>query len=109
MTHHDAIFIAGIEDERRIETRVLEERIQSAVQNGYHRIEVHAHGQHGIGGRLWNSDGKPVKVDVFGFPGQRIGSMGSPNTTIEVHGPASDDVGWLNAGANIVVHGDATN
>ncbi|MDZ7599245.1 MAG: hypothetical protein U5J82_13385 [Desulfobacterales bacterium] len=35
--------------------------------------------------------------------------MGFPNTRIEVMGPASDDVGWLNAGAEIVVHGNAGN
>ncbi|HOJ14984.1 MAG TPA: FAD-dependent oxidoreductase, partial [Deltaproteobacteria bacterium] len=35
--------------------------------------------------------------------------MGSPFITVEVHAPASDDVGWLNAGATIIVHGDATN
>ncbi|HOS96648.1 MAG TPA: FAD-dependent oxidoreductase [Deltaproteobacteria bacterium] len=109
MAQHDSIFIAGMEDDRRIESRILEERIQRAVAEGYHRIEVQAHGQHGIGGRLWNTDGKPVKVEIRGFPGQRIGSMGAPGTTIEVHGSASDDVGWLNAGATIIVHGDATN
>lgn len=109
MAHHESIFISGMEEERRVESRVLEERIQQAVSGGYHRIEVQAHGQHGIGGRLWNTNGLPVKVDIRGYPGQRIGSMGSPNTTIEVHGPASDDVGWLNAGASIIVHGDATN
>ena len=27
--------------------------------------------------------------------------MGFPSTVIEVVGPASDDVGWLNAGAQI--------
>ena len=35
--------------------------------------------------------------------------MGFPNTSVEVLGPASDDVGWLNAGAEIVVHGNAGN
>ncbi len=35
--------------------------------------------------------------------------MGFPNTHIEIMGPASDDVGWLNAGAEITVHGHATN
>jgi NADPH-dependent glutamate synthase beta subunit-like oxidoreductase/glutamate synthase domain-containing protein 3/ferredoxin len=109
MAHHDSIFIAGMEDDKRIESRVLEERIQSAVQGGYHTIEVQSYGQHGIGGRLWNNDGSPLKVDIYGYPGQRIGSMGSMLTTIEVHGSASDDVGWLNAGAHIIVHGDATN
>jgi NADPH-dependent glutamate synthase beta subunit-like oxidoreductase/Pyruvate/2-oxoacid:ferredoxin oxidoreductase delta subunit len=35
--------------------------------------------------------------------------MGFPNTLIEVLGPSSDDVGWLNGGAEIIVHGHATN
>jgi NADPH-dependent glutamate synthase beta subunit-like oxidoreductase/NAD-dependent dihydropyrimidine dehydrogenase PreA subunit len=35
--------------------------------------------------------------------------MGFANTFIEVLGPASDDVGWLNGGAEIVVHGNAGN
>ncbi|MCE5274105.1 MAG: NAD(P)-binding protein, partial [Deltaproteobacteria bacterium] len=109
MNQHDKIVISGMEDGKRIETRVLEDRIQRAVENGYHNIEVQAQGQHGIGGRLWNTGVQDVHVDVMGYPGQRIGSMGSPNTVIKVHGPASDDVGWLNAGARIIVCGDATN
>jgi NADPH-dependent glutamate synthase beta subunit-like oxidoreductase/glutamate synthase domain-containing protein 3/NAD-dependent dihydropyrimidine dehydrogenase PreA subunit len=109
MSQHEKILISGLEDGKRVESRVLEERIQSAVENGYLNIEVQAHGQHGIGGRLWNTNGKAIKVDIQGYPGQRIGSMGSPNTVIEVHGPASDDVGWLNAGSRIIIRGDATN
>ncbi|WP_306304062.1 hypothetical protein [Desulfosarcina cetonica] len=35
--------------------------------------------------------------------------MGYPNTFVDVLGPASDDVGWLNAGATITVHGHASN
>ena len=35
--------------------------------------------------------------------------MGFANTVIEVFGPVSDDVGWLNAGADIIVHGNAAN
>ena len=48
-------------------------------------------------------------MDVLGSSGQRLGSMGFANTLIEVFGPASDDIGWLNAGAEIIVHGNATN
>lgn len=109
MTQHEKTVISGLENSRRVETRVLEERIQHAVSSGYTHIEVDAYGQHGIGGRLWNTNSQQVKIDIRGFPGQRIGAMGSPQTTIEVHAPASDDVGWLNAGARITVHGDATN
>jgi NADPH-dependent glutamate synthase beta subunit-like oxidoreductase/Pyruvate/2-oxoacid:ferredoxin oxidoreductase delta subunit len=35
--------------------------------------------------------------------------MGFANTKIDVVGPASDDVGWLNAGAKIIVRGNASN
>jgi NADPH-dependent glutamate synthase beta subunit-like oxidoreductase/glutamate synthase domain-containing protein 3/ferredoxin len=109
MSRNEKIVISGIDDGKRVESRVLEERIQRAVEDGYLNLEVQAYGQHGIGGRLWNAGDRHIKVDIYGNPGQRIGSMGSPNTVIEMHGPASDDVGWLNAGANIVVHGDVTN
>jgi NADPH-dependent glutamate synthase beta subunit-like oxidoreductase/glutamate synthase domain-containing protein 3/ferredoxin len=109
VSQHEKIVISGVEDGKRVESRVLEERIQRAVENGYQNLEVQAYGQHGIGGRLWSTKGRNIKVDIHGNPGQRIGSMGSPNTVIEVYGSVSDDVGWLNAGANIIVHGDATN
>lgn len=93
----------------RLESRILEERIQQAVDDGHRLLEVEAYGQHGIGGRLWRAGNEPVYMKIKGFSGQRIGSMGFPNTFIEVMGPASDDVGWLNAGAEIIVHGHATN
>ncbi len=101
--------ISGKENEIRLESRVLEEKIQSAVSQGERFIEVQAFGQHGIGGRLWKAGSEKVHVRVTGHSGQRLGSMGFPNTFIEVMGPASDDVGWLNAGAEIVVHGNAGN
>jgi NADPH-dependent glutamate synthase beta subunit-like oxidoreductase/glutamate synthase domain-containing protein 3/NAD-dependent dihydropyrimidine dehydrogenase PreA subunit len=101
--------ISGIENGRRLESRILEERIQKAVEDGYRWLEVEAYGQHGIGGRLWKAGKETVYVRVHGSPGQRVGAMGFPNTRIEVMGPASDDVGWLNAGAEIIVHGNAAN
>jgi NADPH-dependent glutamate synthase beta subunit-like oxidoreductase/glutamate synthase domain-containing protein 3/NAD-dependent dihydropyrimidine dehydrogenase PreA subunit len=93
----------------RVESRVLEEQIQEAVSQGQRELEVQAFGQHGIGGRLWGAGAEEIQVKISGHPGQRVGSMGFPNTFIEVLGPASDDVGWLNAGAEIVVHGNAGN
>ncbi|MCF8094533.1 MAG: FAD-dependent oxidoreductase [Desulfobacteraceae bacterium] len=101
--------IPGRQDGTRLESRVLEERLQEAVAKGHRKIEVAALGQHGIGGRLWRTGDEALHVRVTGHSGQRLGSMGFPNTRIENMGPASDDVGWLNAGAEIVVHGDATN
>ena len=103
------VVIHGVESGQRVESRVLEERIQQAVAEGHRRIEVQAFGQHGIGGRLWRAGSDPVEIRITGSPGQRVGSMGFPNTRIEVMGPASDDVGWLNAGARIVIHGQASN
>src|SRR6056297_1658825 len=88
--------ISGREDGVRLESRLLEERIQAAVEKGERRIEVAAYGQHGIGGRLWKAGSEPLRIRVTGHSGQRLGSMGFPNTYIETTGPASDDVGWLN-------------
>jgi NADPH-dependent glutamate synthase beta subunit-like oxidoreductase/glutamate synthase domain-containing protein 3/NAD-dependent dihydropyrimidine dehydrogenase PreA subunit len=101
--------ISGKSDGLRVETRVLEEQIQDAVAQGRRFLHIDAFGQHGIGGRLWQAQNETVHLKIFGHPGQRVGSMGFPNTHIEVMGPASDDVGWLNAGAEIVVHGNAGN
>ncbi|MBF0452516.1 MAG: FAD-dependent oxidoreductase [Candidatus Magnetomorum sp.] len=101
--------IWGKEDGHRMESRVLEERLQRNVAEGHRRIEVRAFGQHGIGGRLWVAGDDPIHLRITGSAGQRTGAMGFPNTTIEVMGPVSDDVGWLNAGATIIVHGNAGN
>ncbi len=101
--------ISGKENGIRIDSRVLEEKVQDAVVHGHRYIEIKACGQHGIGGRLWKAGNDTVHIRVVGHPGQRLGSMGFPNTFIEVMGPGSDDVGWLNAGAKIVIHGHAGN
>ncbi|MDD4463682.1 MAG: hypothetical protein PHR86_05490 [Desulfobacterales bacterium] len=101
--------ISGKKDGIRLESRVLEERIQEAVAGGLRNLEIDAFGQHGIGGRLWKNGQDPVRVRVLGQSGQRLGAMGFPGTRIEAMGPASDDVGWLNAGAQIIVHGNAGN
>lgn len=101
--------ISGIIAGERVSSRIIEERIQDAVVQGHRTLRIDAYGQHGIGGRLWSAGNDPVRIQVIGQPGQRLGSMGFPNTSIEVLGPASDDVGWLNAGAEIVVHGNAGN
>ena len=103
------ITISGKIDGIRLDSRILEEQIQDAVAKGYRQLEVQAFGQHGIGGRLWRAGSDPVHVTVQGYSGQRLGSLGFPNTLIEVNGPVSDDVGWLNAGAQIVVRGNAGN
>ncbi|MDM8552562.1 FAD-dependent oxidoreductase [Desulfobacterales bacterium HSG2] len=109
MTNEQYYVISGKKKGTRIESRVLEEEIQDAVERGYRHLKIGAFGQHGIGGRLWKADEQKVHIKIEGHPGQRTGSMGFPNTFIDIHGPASDDVGWLNAGATIVVHGNAAN
>jgi glutamate synthase domain-containing protein 3 len=103
----DYIVIPGKIDGQRVESRLLEERVQSAVAQGHTRLKIEAYGQQGIGGRLWKAGDTKIHVQVIGPIGQRAGSLGFPNTRIDIHGPTSDDVGWLNAGAEIVVHGNA--
>ncbi len=106
-TAKDNIF--GKTKQVRIESRILEEELQQAIENGERNIKIDAHGQHGIGGRLHRAGDEKVYILIEGHPGQRTGSMGFPNTRIEIMGPASDDVGWLNAGAEIIIHGNAAN
>jgi len=101
--------LSGMENGHRLESRVLEERIQQAIADGQRDLQIEAYGQHGLGGRLWKAGKEPLNVKILGSSGQRVGSMGFPNTRIEIMGPASDDVGWLNAGAEIIVHGNACN
>ena len=101
--------ISGEHEGQRISSRLLEEHIQKAVSDGYRRLRIDSLGQHGIGGRLWRAGEEIVNIEIRGHSGQRVGSMGFPNTRIEVLGPVSDDVGWLNGGAHIVVHGHAGN
>lgn len=93
---------------RRIPSRILEEHIQQAVEDGATILYIEPDGQHGIGGRIWPR-GNTVKINIQGPVGQRCGGMGMFGTEITVHGSASDDVGWLNCGAKITVLGDVTN
>ena len=109
MKRAKTVRLSGKEAGGRVPSRILEERIQEAVQNGARKLLVEAFGQHGIGGRIFGTGGEPVSVTVTGSPGQRTGSLGFPGTSIEILGPCSDDIGWLNAGAEITVHGHATN
>ena len=109
MDNTSVFTISGNKNGQRVESRILEETIQAAVEDGHRRLKIEAFGQHGIGGRLWKAGDEPVTIRVDGPPGQRTGSMGFPNTVIDVNGPASDDVGWLNAGADILIRGNAGN
>ena len=71
-------------------------------------LVLESYGQHNIGMRLGTPD-YPIHIQITGPVGQRLGCMGLPGTTIVCEGPASDDVGYLNIGADIIVKGDATN
>ncbi|MBI4825216.1 MAG: FAD-dependent oxidoreductase [Nitrospirae bacterium] len=93
---------------KRTPSRILEEEIQDAVKGGARNLHIIADGQHGIGGRIWPT-GDTVKITVEGPVGQRLGSMGMFGTEILVKGGASDDIGWINCGAEITVLGDVTN
>ena len=68
---------------------------------------LETYGQHNIGIRLQREGG--LDITVKGPSGQRLGCMGMPGTTICCEGATSDDVGYLNIGAEITVLGDATN
>ena len=109
MTDNRFIKISGKKGDKRIPSRVLEEIIHQHVKEGYTKLEIEGYGQHGIGGRLWEIENSRIDIKVTGQSGQRAGSLGNANTQIEIMGPAADDVGWLNAGANIIVHGNASN
>ena len=102
------ITIHGIVKGKRVPSRILEEQIQQAVRDGARELHIIADGQHGIGGRIWPR-GEAIKITVEGPAGQRLGSMGMSGTEITVKGSVSDDVGWINCGANIIVLGDVTN
>jgi len=103
-----ALTIHGTVKNKRVPSRILEEQLQHAVQEGAREIHLVADGQHGIGGRIWPR-GETVKITVEGPVGQRLGSMGMAGTEILVKGSSSDDIGWLNCGAKITVLGDVTN
>ncbi len=109
MKNNEFLYISGKREGRRIPSRVLEEIIHQQVKAGNRELEIEAFGQHGIGGRLWEGSDKAKRLRIIGHSGQRAGSLGTPGTFIEIMGPASDDVGWLNAGAEIIVHGHASN
>lgn len=92
-------------EDQRTSTRELLQRVYAALEAGETEFTIEASGQHDIGGPLWSQDARPIRFRVRN-PGQRVGSMGLPGTEIIVEGPAPADVGWLNAGATIVVKGD---
>jgi glutamate synthase domain-containing protein 3/Pyruvate/2-oxoacid:ferredoxin oxidoreductase delta subunit len=104
----ETITINGIDENgQRINSKRFEELVQEAAKHSSHLV-LNTFGQHNVGGRL-AADDREFLVEVHGPCGQRLGCMGRPGTRIVCHGSASDDVGYLNIGAEIVVLGDATN
>ena len=104
----EAITVKGIDENgQRISSQAFEEKVQAAFAQSTN-LYLETYGQHNVGGRLIGAEG-PVTINITGPVGQRLGCMGRPGTTIYVDGPASDDVGYLNIGADIFVMGHATN
>lgn len=99
------IDIQGIVDGQRKSTQQLLQEVYTNLNEGYTEFNITASGQHDIGGPLWSESGATLKFNVKN-PGQRVGCMGMKGTQIVVEGPAPADVGWLNAGAEIIVKGD---
>ena len=97
--------INTLQNNERMSTQDLLQAINAAIEAGETDFSIEASGQHDIGGPLWHPEGKRLRFTVTN-PGQRVGCMCLENTEIIVEGPASADVGWLNAGGKIVVKGD---
>ncbi|OGI21631.1 MAG: 4Fe-4S ferredoxin [Candidatus Melainabacteria bacterium RIFOXYA12_FULL_32_12] len=97
--------IEGIVGGIRLSTQQLLQEIYKKLEEGYTEFEILGSGQHDIGGPLWRNDNKPLIFKVKN-PGQRVGSMGMLGTQIIIEGSAPADVGWLNAGAEIILKGD---
>jgi len=93
------------EQNKRISTQQLLQKIYAGLEAGETEFEVLSSGHHDIGGPLWTEDGSPLKFQVRN-PGQRVGSFGLDGTEIVVEGSAPADAGWLNAGAELTILGD---
>mgnify|MGYP000213939496 CR=1 FL=1 len=100
--------VSTVDEHNRMSTQDLLLAIGEAVKQGETDFEIKASGQHDIGGPLWHPEGKKLHFHVWNA-GQRTGSMCLPGTEIVIEESTSADVGWLNAGAKIIVHGNATN
>lgn len=105
METNNIIEIQGTVDGQRKSTQQLLQEIYKYLDEGYTNFNIHASGQHDIGGPLWSKNNENLKFNVKN-PGQRVGCMGMQGTQIVIEGPVPADVGWLNAGAEIIVKGD---
>lgn len=91
---------------QRISSMDFEKMVRVAATKSS-KLTLKSYGQHNIGIRLQSDAGLDITVE--GPSGQRLGCMGLPGTTILCKDGTSDDVGYLNIGAEITVRGDATN
>ncbi|PHR30121.1 MAG: glutamate synthase [Desulfotalea sp.] len=99
--------VKGLNDKGlRIGSMEFEKLVRDAAAKT-NDLTLEPFGQHNIGIRLQRQDG--LNITVKGPSGQRLGCMGLPGTKIVCEGASSDDVGYLNIGAEITVLGDATN
>ncbi len=99
--------VKGLNDEgQRINSMEFEKLVRGAAQD-FSNIVLESYGQHNIGIRLEKEGG--LHLQLMGPAGQRLGCMGMPGTSITCEGAASDDVGYLNIGADITIMGNATN
>lgn len=92
----------------RLTSKIFEEEVRGAAADA-DELLLESFGQHNIGLRLGGRKDRPLTIRVKGPVGQRVGCMGLPGTTVICEGSASDDVGYLNIGADVIVKGDATN
>ncbi len=107
-TKHTILTVRGRDDNnQRISSKIFEEEVRGAAAVADELI-LESYGQHNIGLRLGSVE-KPLTIRVKGPAGQRLGCMGLKGATIICEGSASDDVGYLNIGADVIVKGDATN
>jgi len=79
-----------------LESRILEARIQRAVEKGFRYIKG-KHRADGIGGRCGRRKRKSPRAR-YRLPGQRVGSMGVPNSVSKILGPASEESGGQRRG-----------
>ncbi|XOF34488.1 MAG: FAD-dependent oxidoreductase [Candidatus Electrothrix sp. YB6] len=108
MSERKTITISGTDAKGlRLTSKIFEEEVRGAAVDADELI-LESFGQHNIGLRLGNLE-RPLTIQVKGPVGQRVGCMGMPGATVICEGSASDDVGYLNIGADIIVKGDATN
>jgi NADPH-dependent glutamate synthase beta subunit-like oxidoreductase/glutamate synthase domain-containing protein 3/NAD-dependent dihydropyrimidine dehydrogenase PreA subunit len=102
-----ALVVKGLDKEGlRISSMEFEKLVRLAAQDCSDLV-LETYGQHNIGIRLAKEGG--LNIRLKGPAGQRLGCMGLPGTQISCEGAASDDVGFLNIGAEITVKGNATN